>query len=114
MRSTGFLIPPTLKEQQLIALKEPIGVCGIITPWNFPLAMITRKLGPCLAAGCTAVVKPASETPLSALALAKLAEEVGIPNGVINVIPCSHDKAAEVGGALATSNMVSIDISANF
>ncbi|KUF91680.1 xyloglucan-specific endo-beta-1 [Phytophthora nicotianae] len=87
MHSNGFLPSPSAPDHKIMAIKEPVGVCGIITPWNFPLAMITRKLGPCLAAGCTAVVKPAAETPLSALALAKLAEDVGIPAGVINVVP---------------------------
>lgn len=106
MHSAGFVVPPSAKGQQIIAVKEPVGVCGIITPWNFPLAMITRKLGPCLAAGCTAVVKPASETPLSALALAKLAQEVGIPSGVINIVPSTHGNAAAVGEALSTSNDV--------
>jgi succinate-semialdehyde dehydrogenase/glutarate-semialdehyde dehydrogenase len=106
MNSSGFMVPSTLKGQHMMAMKEPVGVCGVITPWNFPLAMITRKLGPCLAAGCTAVVKPAAETPLSALALAKLAQEVGIPAGVINVVPAPHEKAAEVGETLATNNLV--------
>jgi succinate-semialdehyde dehydrogenase/glutarate-semialdehyde dehydrogenase len=106
MHTAGFVVPPSAKGQQIIAVKEPVGVCGIITPWNFPLAMITRKLGPCLSAGCTAVVKPAAETPLSALALAKLAQEVGIPSGVINVVTSAHDRAAEIGEALSTSNDV--------
>lgn len=103
MHTDGFMVAPSAPGQRMMAVKEPVGVCGIITPWNFPLAMITRKLGPCLAAGCTAVVKPASETPLSALALAKLAEEVGIPAGVINVVPAPHGKASEVGSALTSS-----------
>lgn len=106
MHSNGFVVPPSAPGQQIIAVKEPVGVCGIITPWNFPLAMITRKLGPCLAAGCTAVVKPAAETPLSALALAKLAEEVGIPSGVINVVTSPHARAAEIGEALSASTDV--------
>uniref|UniRef100_K3X4C1 Succinate-semialdehyde dehydrogenase, mitochondrial n=1 Tax=Globisporangium ultimum (strain ATCC 200006 / CBS 805.95 / DAOM BR144) TaxID=431595 RepID=K3X4C1_GLOUD len=106
MHSAGFVVPPGAPGQQLIAVKEPVGVCGIITPWNFPLAMITRKLGPCLAAGCTAVVKPAAETPLSALAIAKLAQDVGIPSGVINVVTSPHARAAEIGETLSTSKDV--------
>ncbi|KAH7476387.1 hypothetical protein PRIC1_000393 [Phytophthora ramorum] len=106
MHSGGFLPSTSAPDHKILAIKEPVGVCGIVTPWNFPLAMITRKLGPCLAAGCTAVVKPAAETPLSALALAKLAEDVGIPAGVINVVPSPNDKAAEVGGALTSSHDV--------
>lgn len=106
LTAAGFAIPATTYGQEMIAVKDPVGVCGIITPWNFPLAMITRKLGPCLAAGCTAVVKPAAETPLSALALAKLAQEVGIPDGVINIVTAPNSRAAEVGEALALSNDV--------
>ncbi|GLE06286.1 hypothetical protein PINS_up015533 [Pythium insidiosum] len=102
MHSAGFMVPTSVRGMQMMAVKEPVGVCGIITPWNFPLAMITRKLGPLLAAGCTAVVKPAAETPLSALALAKLAQDVGIPSGVINVVPASVEKAAEIGETLST------------
>src|SRR5690606_19769317 len=71
---------------RILVLKQPVGVCAAITPWNFPAAMITRKLGPALAAGCTMVIKPAEQTPLSALALAELALEVGFPPGVVNII----------------------------
>ncbi|RLN20667.1 hypothetical protein BBJ28_00006096 [Nothophytophthora sp. Chile5] len=106
MCSSRVVVSPSLPSQKVMVTKEPVGVCGIVTSWNFPLAMITRKLGLCLAAGCTAVVKPSAKTPLSALALAKLAEEVGIPAGVVNVVPSSHDKAAEVGEALTTSSGV--------
>ncbi|CEG43057.1 succinate semialdehyde mitochondrial precursor [Plasmopara halstedii] len=106
MHSSGFLPSPSVSNHKLLAMKEPIGVCGIITPWNFPLAMITRKLGPCLAAGCTAVLKPAAETPLSALALAKLAQSVGIPPGVINVIPVPNNEAAQVGTVLTNHQYV--------
>ncbi|KAL0591447.1 hypothetical protein ABG067_001045 [Albugo candida] len=102
MRSAGFVVPPTLTGQQMLVVKEPVGICAIITPWNFPLAMITRKIGPGLAAGCCVIVKPAAETPLSAMALAKLANDVGIPPGVINILPTSHDNASEVGSILAT------------
>lgn len=106
LHSAGFVVPPGAQGQQILAVKEPVGVCGIITPWNFPLAMITRKLGPCLAAGCTAVVKPASETPLSALAIARLAQDAGIPPGVINVVTSPHEHSAEIGETLSLSNDV--------
>ncbi len=72
-------------------IKQPIGVCGAITPWNFPAAMITRKVGPALAAGCTMVIKPATQTPFSALALAELAERAGVPKGVFNVVTGSRE-----------------------
>lgn len=85
-RVYGDIIPPHQADRRILVLKEPIGVCAAITPWNFPAAMITRKVGPALAAGCTMVVKPASATPFSALALCALAERAGIPKGVINVI----------------------------
>src|SRR5205814_4819648 len=92
----------SLSPTNLIVVKEPIGVVACITPWNFPLAMITRKAGPAVAAGCTVVLKPASQTPFSALALAALAERAGVPSGVFNVITGS---ATEIGGEL-TSNPV--------
>lgn len=85
-RIYGETIPPTNAANRMIVLKQPVGVCAAITPWNFPNAMITRKLAPALAAGCTLVVKPAPETPLSALALAALSEKAGIPAGVLNVV----------------------------
>lgn len=85
-RSNGDIFPTTGKDRRLLALRQPVGVCAVITPWNFPAAMITRKLAPALAAGCTVVVKPAEQTPLTALALANLAEQAGVPPGVINVI----------------------------
>ncbi len=80
-RSYGDVIPPHETGKRILAIKQPVGVCAAITPWNFPAAMITRKAGPALAAGCTFIVKPASQTPLSALALAVLAEEVRYPQG---------------------------------
>ena len=83
--------------------KEPIGVAAAITPWNFPNAMITRKVAPALAAGCTVVVKPAEQTPLSALALAELAERAGFPPGVFNVVPADEARSIEVGKALCES-----------
>jgi succinate-semialdehyde dehydrogenase/glutarate-semialdehyde dehydrogenase len=85
-RTYGDIIPSTQENRRVLVLKEPIGVCAAITPWNFPSAMITRKAAPALAAGCTFVLKPASATPFSALALAKLAERAGVPQGVFNVI----------------------------
>ena len=83
---------------RMLTLKKPVGPCLFVTPWNFPLAMGTRKIGPALAAGCTVVVKPAEQTPLTMLALARLLEEVGLPGGVLNVVPTSS--SAEVGQAL--------------
>jgi succinate-semialdehyde dehydrogenase/glutarate-semialdehyde dehydrogenase len=102
-RLYGDVIPSPWGDRKLIAVKEPVGVCATITPWNFPAAMITRKAAPALAAGCTIVVKPASQTPLSALALARLAELAGIPPGVINVVTGS---ANAVGGELAGNPVV--------
>ncbi|KAK2845146.1 hypothetical protein Q5P01_011805 [Channa striata] len=92
--------------RKILLLKQPVGVASIITPWNFPSAMITRKVGAALAAGCTVVVKPAEDTPLSALALAELAEQAGIPAGVFNVVPCSREKAPSVGEVLCTDPLV--------
>ncbi len=103
-RIYGDVIPSTGADRRFIVLKQPIGVVGAITPWNFPSAMITRKVAPALAAGCTAVVKPAEDTPLSALALAVLAEEAGIPPGVFNLIPTSTP--APVGEALTNDTRV--------
>src|SRR3569623_247543 len=85
-RVYGETIPTQRPDARLLAIKQPIGVCGAITPWNFPNSMITRKVSPALAAGCTVVLKPANETPLSALALAVLAEKAGIPKGVFNIV----------------------------
>ena len=85
-RVYGDTIPGHQPDKRIVVIKEPIGVVACITPWNFPLAMITRKAGPAIAAGCTVVLKPASQTPFSALALAELAERAGVPKGVFNVI----------------------------
>ncbi|MFK0332735.1 NAD-dependent succinate-semialdehyde dehydrogenase [Rhizobium sp. NPDC090275] len=85
-RINGATIPSPTPDRRIVVLKEPVGVCAIITPWNFPTAMITRKVAPALAAGCTIVIKPSDLTPFSALALAYLAEQAGIPKGVINVV----------------------------
>src|SRR6185369_13485582 len=85
-RVYGDTIPQHQPDKRIVVIKEPIGVCAAITPWNFPSAMITRKAGPALAAGCTMVVKPATLTPYSALALAELAARAGIPAGVFSVV----------------------------
>ncbi|MFF2498971.1 NAD-dependent succinate-semialdehyde dehydrogenase [Peribacillus sp. NPDC058075] len=85
-RIYGETIPASATNKRLFVIKQPVGVIAAITPWNFPLAMMTRKLGPALAAGCTGVVKPASQSPLSALAFAKLVEKAGIPKGVVNIV----------------------------
>uniref|UniRef100_A0A8C3YIV5 Succinate-semialdehyde dehydrogenase n=1 Tax=Catagonus wagneri TaxID=51154 RepID=A0A8C3YIV5_9CETA len=106
-RIYGDIIYTPAKERRALVLKQPVGVAAIITPWNFPSAMITRKVGAALAAGCSVVVKPAEDTPFSALALAQLANQAGIPPGVYNVIPCSQKKAKEVGEALCTDPLVS-------
>src|SRR5512133_212151 len=99
-RVYGDTIPGHAADKRIVVIKEPIGVCAAITPWNFPAAMITRKAGPALAAGCTMVVKPATATPFSALALAELGERAGIPAGVFSVVTGS---AAAIGGEM-TSN----------
>src|SRR6185295_61973 len=85
-RVYGDTIPGHQRDKRIVVMKEPIGVAACITPWNFPIAMITRKVGPALAAGCTVVLKPAEQTPFSALALAELGERAGIPRGVLNVV----------------------------
>ncbi len=104
-RIYGDVIPSPAADRRLVVLKQPIGVCAAITPWNFPSAMITRKVAPALAAGCTVVVKPAEQTPLSALALAELAQRAGFPPGVFNVVTGSA-AAAPVIGAELTSNPI--------
>ncbi|KAF9978083.1 hypothetical protein BGZ73_003823 [Actinomortierella ambigua] len=101
-RMYGEVIPSPVKQQRMMAIRQPIGVVGIITPWNFPNAMITRKLGAALAVGCTVVVKPAHETPFSCLALCELANRAGIPPGVINVVT-THSHTEAVGHQLCAS-----------
>lgn len=103
-RVYGDVIPSFAGNKRIVVLKEPIGVVAAITPWNFPNAMITRKVGPALAAGCTIVVKPAEDTPLSALALAELAERAGVPAGVFNIVTGSDPVA--IGGELTASPIV--------
>lgn len=102
-RINGDIIPPSSSNQRILVLKQPVGVVATITPWNFPHAMLARKLAPALAAGCTVVAKPAAETPLSALALAQLAQQAGIPAGVINIVTSSDSAAI---GAEFTANPV--------
>ncbi|HET9701321.1 MAG TPA: aldehyde dehydrogenase family protein, partial [Burkholderiales bacterium] len=99
-RVYGETIPQPQGDRRLLVLREPVGVCAAITPWNFPAAMITRKAAPALAAGCTMVLKPAEQTPLSALALAELAQRAGVPPGVLNVVT----GPPEAIGAELTSN----------
>ncbi|WP_174436255.1 NADP-dependent succinate-semialdehyde dehydrogenase [Azospirillum brasilense] len=103
-RVYGDVIPSFAGNKRIVVLKEPIGVVAAITPWNFPNAMITRKVGPALAAGCTIVVKPAEDTPLSTLALAELAERAGVPAGVFNIVTGSDPVA--IGGELTASPIV--------
>jgi len=102
-RIYGDVIPAATTDRRILVIKQPIGVFGAITPWNFPNAMITRKLGPGLAAGCTGVLKPASQTPFSALALAELAERAGIPKGVLNIVT---GDARSIGTELCTNPTV--------
>ncbi|HNC51189.1 MAG TPA: NAD-dependent succinate-semialdehyde dehydrogenase [Accumulibacter sp.] len=102
-RIYGDMIPPHNADKRVLVAKEPIGVCAAITPWNFPAAMITRKVGPALAAGCSVVLKPAEATPLSALALVELAERAGVPKGVFNVL--TGDPIA-IGGELCANPTV--------
>ncbi|GAC1631153.1 MAG: NADP-dependent succinate-semialdehyde dehydrogenase [Candidatus Acidiferrum sp.] len=102
-RVYGDTIPGHQRDKRIVVIKQPIGVVACITPWNFPLAMITRKAGPAIAAGCTVVLKPAAQTPFSALALAELAERAGVPKGVFNVITGA---AREIGGELTSNPIV--------
>ena len=102
-RVYGDTIPPHQTDKRIVVIKEPIGVCASITPWNFPAAMITRKVGPALAAGCTVVAKPATQTPYSALALAELAERAGVPKGVLSVVT---GQASRIGGEMTSNPMV--------
>ena len=105
-RVYGDTIPATQADKRLIIVRQPVGVCAAITPWNFPAAMITRKVAPALAAGCTVVVKPAEQTPLTALALAELAQRAGFPAGVFNVVTGSASSAPKIGGELTGNPIV--------
>lgn len=104
-RVAGDALPASNPACRIVTLREPVGVCGLITPWNFPAAMITRKVGPALAAGCTVVIKAPSEAPLTALALAELAHRAGIPKGVVNVITAAENTVA-VGKVLTTNPII--------
>jgi len=105
-RVYGETIPSTDPGKRYLVLQQPIGVCAAITPWNFPIAMITRKVAPALAAGCPVVIKPAEQTPLSALALAELAQRAGLPSGVLNVLTADAEGSVAIGQALCASEVV--------
>ncbi len=105
-RIYGETIPSTDGNKRFLVIKQPIGVCAAITPWNFPIAMITRKVAPALAAGCPVIIKPAEATPLSALAVAELAQRAGMPAGVLNVITADADGSVEIGKRLCASDVV--------
>jgi succinate-semialdehyde dehydrogenase/glutarate-semialdehyde dehydrogenase len=102
-RVYGSIVPAPTSDRRIVVLKQPIGVCAAITPWNFPAAMITRKAAPALAAGCTMVVKPATMTPLSAFALAELARRAGVPDGVLSIVT---GKAGAIGGEMTSNPLV--------
>ena len=105
-RIYGETVPSTDPSKRFLVLKQAVGVCAAITPWNFPIAMITRKVAPALAAGCPVVIKPAEATPLSALAVAELAQRAGMPPGVLNVVTADADRSVDVGKALCASDVV--------
>ncbi|KAE9179498.1 Succinate-semialdehyde dehydrogenase [NADP(+)] [Phytophthora fragariae] len=102
-RSSGYLGSPSDADKMVLVMKEPIGVCAIMSPWNFPYATVARSLAPCVASGCAAVVKPSGQTPLSMLALAKLAEDAGVPAGVINVVTAPRGSHSGIGKELSTN-----------
>jgi succinate-semialdehyde dehydrogenase/glutarate-semialdehyde dehydrogenase len=105
-RVMGAIPATTWSDKRTIVLKQAIGVCVAITPWNFPIAMITRKIAPAMAAGCSIVIKPAEQTPLSALAIAHLAQEAGVPDGVINIVTSDSENSIAVGKVLCASPTV--------
>ncbi len=105
-RVYGETVPTTDNNKRYLVIKQPVGVCAAITPWNFPIAMITRKVAPALAAGCPVVIKPAEQTPLSALAVAELAQRAGMPSGVLNVVTADATHSIEVGKVLCDSDVV--------
>jgi succinate-semialdehyde dehydrogenase/glutarate-semialdehyde dehydrogenase len=105
-RVYGETVPTTDNSKRYLVIKQPMGVCAAITPWNFPIAMITRKVAPALAAGCPVVIKPAEQTPLSALAVAELAIRAGMPAGVLNIITADSDNSIAVGKVLCESDIV--------
>jgi succinate-semialdehyde dehydrogenase/glutarate-semialdehyde dehydrogenase len=105
-RVAGSIPSTTWSDKRMMVMKQPIGVCVAITPWNFPIAMITRKIAPAMAAGCTIVIKPAELTPLSALALAELAQRAGVPAGVINILTADTTQSIAIGKTLCASPTV--------
>jgi succinate-semialdehyde dehydrogenase / glutarate-semialdehyde dehydrogenase len=105
-RVYGETIPTTDNNKRYLVIKQPVGVCAAITPWNFPIAMITRKVAPALAAGCPVIIKPAEQTPLSALAAAELAQRAGMPAGVLNVLSADSGNSIEIGKVLCSSDVV--------
>jgi len=105
-RVYGETVPTTDNNKRYLVIKQAMGVCAAITPWNFPIAMITRKVAPALAAGCPVVIKPAEQTPLSALAVAELAQRAGMPAGVLNVLTADGDNSIEIGKVLCSSDIV--------
>jgi succinate-semialdehyde dehydrogenase/glutarate-semialdehyde dehydrogenase len=105
-RVYGETIPSTDNGKRFIVIKQAMGVCAAITPWNFPIAMITRKVAPALAAGCPVIIKPAEQTPLSALAVAELAQRAGMPPGVLNVLTADADNSIAIGKVLCASDVV--------
>lgn len=102
-RVYGETIPASASNKRILVIRQPVGVCAIVTPWNFPSAMITRKIGPALASGCTVVIKPAEDTPLSAIALGELAIEAGIPAGVVNIVT---GEPKDIGGEMLSNKKV--------
>lgn len=102
-RPHGEVLQSATRGRRFMTIKQPIGPVGLVTPWNFPCAMITRKVGPALAAGCTVVLKPSEETPLSALALCAIAQDAGLPAGVLNCVPVGREHVKEAGVSLCTS-----------
>jgi succinate-semialdehyde dehydrogenase / glutarate-semialdehyde dehydrogenase len=105
-RVYGETVPTTDNNKRYLVIKQPIGVCAAITPWNFPIAMITRKVAPALAAGCPVIIKPAEQTPLSALAVAELAQRAGMPAGVLNILSADADNSIAIGKVLCESDVV--------
>jgi succinate-semialdehyde dehydrogenase/glutarate-semialdehyde dehydrogenase len=105
-RVYGETIPSTDNNKRYLVIKQPVGVCAAITPWNFPIAMITRKVAPALAAGCPVIIKPAEQTPLSALAVAELAQRAGMPAGVLNVLSADSENSIAIGHELCSSDVV--------
>ena len=105
-RVYGETIPSTDNNKRFLVLQQPIGVCAAITPWNFPIAMITRKVAPALAAGCPVIIKPAEQTPLSALAVAELAQRAGMPAGVLNILTADAERSIAIGKVLCASDVV--------